>query len=84
MDRGAWRATVRGVAESNMTEATEHSSPIFAIYQILNLTFESITHDYIAIQPKTQWLNRNNVLLLYLQEVSLGWSVSDSNVFQAP
>ena len=55
-----------------------------AIYLILNLTFESITHDYIAFQPKTQWLNRNNILLLYLQEVSLGWSVSDSNVFQAP
>ena len=25
MDRGAWRATVHRVAESNMTEATEHT-----------------------------------------------------------
>ena len=26
-DRGAWRATGNGVAESDTTEATEHSSP---------------------------------------------------------
>ena len=26
MDRGVWRATVHGVAESNRTEATEHST----------------------------------------------------------
>ena len=25
MDRGAWRATVHGVSESDMTEATEHA-----------------------------------------------------------
>ena len=42
MDRGAWRATVHRVAESNMTEATEHSSPIFRIYLILNLTFNQL------------------------------------------
>ena len=26
MDRGAWRATVHGVAESGMTEMTEHAA----------------------------------------------------------
>ena len=28
MDRGAWRATVHGVAESSMTEMTEHATRI--------------------------------------------------------
>ena len=28
MDRGAWQATVHGVAESGMTETTEHATQI--------------------------------------------------------
>ena len=39
MDRGAWRATVHGVAkESYMTEATEHAH-IYVIYNAFYLLF---------------------------------------------
>lgn len=31
---------------------------------MLNLTFESISYCFITIHPKTQCLNRNNLLLL--------------------
>ena len=38
MDRGAWKATVPGVAESNMTEATENSSRFWNLSNLkLNL-----------------------------------------------
>ena len=29
MDRGAWQATVRGIAESDMTEMTEHTYVLY-------------------------------------------------------
>ena len=34
MDRGAWRATVHGVTESDMTEATWHSMPLMIVGKI--------------------------------------------------
>ena len=33
VDRGAWRATVRGVAESDMTEETKHAHFTLALFQ---------------------------------------------------
>ena len=46
-----------------------------------------MTYCCTTIYPKTQWLNRNNLLLLVSAvqlEVGLGWSGSTSGVFQAP
>ena len=34
MDRGAWWATVHGIAESNMTEGTLHNASLFQAVKI--------------------------------------------------
>ena len=48
---------------------------------MLNLTFESITCCYMTIHPQTQWLNRNNVLLLYRQ---VSWRLGLTGVALLP
>ena len=35
MDRAVWRATVHGVAESDMTEQPEHAQFLFMVFSIL-------------------------------------------------
>ena len=43
-DRGAWRATVHGIAESDTTEETEHAALTMHLYGKVNLM-------YILISP---------------------------------
>ena len=40
VDGGGWRATVHGVAESNMTEATQHSPTLYTLAQYSSNTWQ--------------------------------------------